>query len=262
MMKKTLSTGVLAILIILSAFSQINTKPIIASHNFSNSNELWEAVGNGILNYEIDVMYIYGELYVTSWMPDSVHHKIPNLTDAYLFPLFNQYKKNNGQMLPGYQSDIFLILNIYSQPAQVYKHLATDMRPLTEMLSFELEGIKHPGKLRILVKDESQLEKINSIKPSFLGLVGNFADINKNIDSNKMPLIEVDFTEITNWKGTGNIPFEDFMKFKELVARVHAQNKKISIRNCPANQSVAEIIKTSKADFMNTPEAIKVAGYF
>lgn len=260
-MKKAFLTGVFASLFILTSFSQNNIKPIISSHNFGSKTELWESVGLGILNFQADVMYIYGNLYVTSLMPDSVHHKIPTITDAYLYPLYNQFKKNKEEILPGYANDIFLVLNISSQPIQVYKQLAEEMRPFTEMLSFELEGVKHPGKLRILIKDKDQLDKINSIKPSFLGLVGNLEDVNKNMDSYKMPLIELEFSEITSWKGTGNIPFEDFLKLKELVARVHAQNKKISIRNCPSNQMVTDIMQTSKADFTNTPEAMKVLGF-
>jgi len=52
------------------------------------------------------------------------------------------------------------------------------------------------------------------------------------------------------------------VKIKELVAKVHAQNKKISISNCPANKTVADLIQTSKADFINTPEANQMAGFF
>jgi hypothetical protein len=76
-----------------------------------------------------------------------------------------------------------------------------------------------------------------------------------------MPLIEVDLHEITNWKGTGNIPFEDFVKIKDIVAKVHAQNKKISIINCPTNKTIADLIQTSKADFISTKDAIQMADF-
>jgi glycerophosphoryl diester phosphodiesterase len=261
-MQKALFTVILATLFVLSSFSQVITKPIISAQNFSNKNEFWESVGKGIFNFQADAMYIYGKIYVTSLMPDSAKHQLPTLTDAYLYPIFNQFKKNNGEIIPGYNGDIFLILNISSQPIQVYKQLAAEMRPFTDILTFELDGVKHPGKLRILIKDRNQLDQINRIKPSFLGLAGTSADIGKNTDSNKMPLIEVDFDEITSWKGIGNIPFEDFVKFKELVKKVHGQNKKISIRNCPSNKAVADVIQKSKADFINTPEAFKMAGFF
>jgi hypothetical protein len=261
-MKKTLLIGVFTVLMFQLSFSQKNAKPIISSHNFSNQSELWESIGNGIINYQADVMYIYGKLYVTPLMPDSAKHKLPTLTEAYLYPLYNQFKKNNGEIIPGYSGDIFLILNFTAQPTQIYKQLATEMRPFSDMLTYKVDGTEHQGKLRILIKDPAQLEKINNIKPSFLGLVGNLSDVEKNIDSKKMPLIEVDFSELTAWKGTGNIPFEDFTKIKALVVKVHAQNKKITFANCPSYKTVAELIQTSKADFMTTSEATRLSGFF
>ena len=261
-MKKILLIGVFTVLMVQLTFSQKNAKPIISSRNFSNQSELWESIGNGIFNYQADVMYIYGKLYVTPLMPDSAKHKLPTLTEAYLYPLYNQFKKNSGEIVPGYSGDIFLILNFTAQPIQIYKQLAIEMRPFSDMLTSKVEGTEHRGKLRILIKDKVQLEKINNIKSSFLGLVGNLSDIDKNMDSNKMPLIEVDFSELTAWKGIGNIPFEDFTKIKSLVAKVHAQDKRISIANCPSYRTVADVIQTSKADFMTTLEETRMAGFF
>ena len=261
-MKKIILFGVLFLLTVQFSFSQKNAKPIISSHNFSGQTELWESIGSGILNYQADVMYIYGKIYVTPLMPDSANHKLPTLTEAYLYPLYNQFKKNKDEIIPRYSGDIFLILNFTTQPVQIYKQLANEMRPFSDMLTYNIDGTAHQGKLRILIKDKEQLNKINSIKPSFLGLVGNLKDIDQNIDSNKMPLIEADFNELTAWKGIGNIPFEDFTKIKALVDKVHAQKKKISIANCPSYKTVVDLIQTSKADFMTTSEATRMAGFF
>ena len=261
-MKKALIIGIFVVSMFQMAYSQKNAKPIISSNNFINPTELWESIGLGVLNFETDVMYIYGKIYVTPSMPDSANHKLPTLAEAYLYPLYSQFKKNSGEILPGYSGDIFLILNFNAQPVQVYKQLVTEMRPFADMLTSKILGAEHQGKIQILIKDKIQLDKINSVKPSFLGLVGNLNDIEKNIDSEKMPLIEVNFGDITNWKGTGNIPFEDFVKIKDLVAKVHTQKKKISISNCPNNKSVADLIKTSKADFVNTQDATQMAVFF
>lgn len=261
-MKKALLIGIFILLMTQLSDAQKNYKPIISSRNFTNPSELWEAIGHGVVNYQADIMYIYGKLYVTPQMPDSAKHQLPTLTEAYFYPLFNQFKKNNGEILPGYSGDVFLILNLTAQPVQIYKQLAAEMRPFSDMLTYKSDVTAHQGKLRILIKDKDQLEKINSIKPSFLGLVGGLSDVDKNTDSDKMPLIEVDFTEITKWKGTGNIPFEDFTAIKALVGKVHAQKKKISITNCPSHKTVADLILSSKADFINTTEATRMAGYF
>ena len=260
-MKRTLFFCVFILFIIQLSYSQMNIKPVISSHNFSSKVELWESIGNGILNYQVDVMYIYGKIYVTPSMPDSANHKLPTLTEAYLYPLYNQFKKNKDEILPGYSGDVFLLLNFRAQPIQIYKQLAIEMRPFADMLSYKIEGAEHRGKLRILINDKIQFETINNLKPGFLGLVGNLSDIDKNVDSYKMPLIEVDFDQITTWKGTGNIPFEDFIKIKDLVAKVHSQNKKISTTNCPSNKAVVDLMQTSKVDFINTSEPSRITGF-
>ena len=249
-------------MLVQAAHSQLNRKPVISSQNFSDKAELWESAGKGIYNFQSDVMYIYGKLFVAPLMPDSAGHKLPTLTDAYLYPLYNLFKKNNGEIVPGYEGDIFLILNFMAQPVQVYKQLAVEMRPFQDMLTYKLEGAEHQGKLRILIKDRNHLDKINGIKPSFLGLVGNLSDIDKNTDSEKMPLIEVEFSEITAWKGIGNIPFEDFMKIKDLVTKVHAQHKKLCLNNCPANKTMADLVRTTHIDFVNSAEAGRMAEFF
>jgi hypothetical protein len=261
-MKRLFLIGAFVLLICPFLFAQKNIKPIISSENLRNKTELWESIGSGVINFQVDVMYIYGKLYVTPLMPDSANHQLPTLNDAYLYPLYSQFKKNNGEIIPGYSGDVFLILNFANQPIQIYKQLAAEMRPFSDMLSYKIEGNSHQGKLRILIKDKAQLDKINGIKASFLGLVGNLSDIDKNVDSDKMPLIEVDFAELTSWKGIGNIPFEDFTKIKDFVAKVHAQKKKISIANCPPYKTVADLIRSTNVDFMNTPETVKMAGFF
>lgn len=261
-MKKAVLLFVFVMGLFLLSFAQKNAKPVISSRNFEGPSELWESIGKGIFNYQADVMYIYGKIYVTPLMPDSSGHKLPTLTETYLYPLYNQFKKNSGEIIPGYSGDIFLILNLMAQPVQVYKQLANEMRPFMDMLTYKNSDSEHQGKLRILIKDKSQLQTINNIKPSFLGLVGNLSDVDKNADPNQMPLIEIDFNEITNWKGTGNIPFEDFMKIKDIVAKIHGQNKKVSFINCPSYKQVADLIKTAKIDFMSTPDALKMAGFF
>jgi len=235
-MIKTFIISIIVVFIGQFGYSQKNVKPIISAKNFSNSTELWESIGIGVINYQADVVYIYGKLFVSEMMPDSANHTLSTLSDAYLYPLYSQYRKNKGEIIPGYVDDIFLILNFNSHPIQIFKQLSIEMRPYLEMFEIKTSEAETKGKIRILIKDAQQFEKINSIKPGIIGLVGNLSDIDKNVDSEKMPLIEVEFNEITDWKGTGNIPFEEFKKIKEIVAKVHLKKKKFNIRNFPKNK--------------------------
>ncbi|HPR84429.1 MAG TPA: hypothetical protein PLG33_00175 [Prolixibacteraceae bacterium] len=257
-MKKLFVVGFYLLLFCQISVAQKNIKPLISSYNFRNNSDFWESVGNGICNFEADVMYIYGKNYVTALMPDSANHKLPTLSEAYLYPLYNQFKKNNGEIIPGFQGEVLLILNFAFQPVQSYKQLAAEIRPFQEMLY----TADRKGKLRILIKDKAALEIINSIKPGFLGLVGSLSDVEKNVDSEKMPVIELNFTELTGWKGTGNIPFEDFVKIKDLVAKIHAQKKKVILTNTPVYKTVSEFVKTSGIDFLVTNDPMRMTAFF
>lgn len=259
---KKLILAILVYLSVVAVNAQNNSKPVISARNFKNATDLWESIGLGIINYRADVMYIYGNLYVTDAMPDSANHHLPTLTEAYLYPLYNQFKKNNGEILPGYAGDIYLILNFTFQPVQIYRQLAAEMRPFSDMLTYSADGKKHQGKLTILINDRKSLEKINSIKPSFLALVGTPEDLEKNADSGKMPLIEVRLNEFTTWNGLGNIPFDDFTKLRQLVEKAHAQNKKVVLTNCPVSKNIADLVKTVKIDFLATPEDQRMARLF
>jgi len=233
-----------------NVFAQKKVKPIIADQNFYKQNDIWEAIGFGVLNFEADLMYIYGRNYVTHSMPDSIDHQFPTFVNSYLYPLFNQFKKNKGEIYPGCKSEIFLIVNFVSTPLQVYNKLISDLAPFKEMISYQKDGNMLQGKLRILINNPDFYDKLKSKQNTYFGLVGKVEDLEKNIDSELMPLIELDFTKITSWNGAGNIPYEDFVKLKNLVNKVHEQEKKLCIFNCPDEKSLIELFNKTHVDFI------------
>lgn len=106
-MKRATFIGIFIVLIIQIAYSQKNAKPIISSHNFNNKSELWESIGKGIFNYQADVMYIYGKLYVTSLMPDSAGHKLPTLTELISTLFIISLKRTIARSFPAITETFF-----------------------------------------------------------------------------------------------------------------------------------------------------------
>jgi len=260
-MKKCLLIILFAFLVV-KIYAERKVKPIIASQNFYNQNDIWDAIGKGIINFEADIMYIYGRNYVTRSMPDSINHQFPTFINAYLYPLYNQFKKNNGEIIPGFKSEIFLIVNFASTPLQVYNKLVAEMAPFKEMMTYQKDGKLIQGKARVLINDSNYYNKFKSKQNNFFGVVGKIDDIEKNFDSALMPLIEIDFEKITRWNGTGNIPYEDFVLLKNLVSKVHAQDKKLSIFNCPEEKSLFELLLKSKVDYIKIQNNINISEIF
>lgn len=233
---------------------------IISSDNMTSKEEIWNLLGIGISSFEVDLMYIYGELFVTSTMPDSANHHFPSLSDAYLFPLYSNLKKNGNSLMDGDSRESFILLNIHNEFKKSNNKLKTIIGPLRDLISYN-NGEWHEGKIRFLVKDKSLENEIFKDGFTCLGLVGSKDDIGSELDPHQMPLIELDFSELTSWSGVGNIPFPDYLKIKELVNKVHQKDRKLSIINCPNHKTAWEALASSKVDFINTNDPANVSSF-
>ena len=259
-MKKAIKTILIFIAFTNVAHAQEPSTRVISSGNLNNKDEIWNLLGHGVSCYEADVMYIYGELFVTASMPDSVSHTVPLFSDAYLFPLFSNLKKNGNSIISGDNRESFILLNVHNELKKTNKELKSMIGPLKGLITYNSDGL-HEGKVRLLVKNKEFREEIAKDGYICLGLVGNMSDIESGLEYFQMPLIELDFSELTTWSGAGNIPFPDYVKIKELVNKIHQKGRKISVINCPNHKTAWEVLITSKVDFINTNDPINVCNY-
>ena len=243
----------------LSQAQELPTR-IISSDNMKSKEEVWNLLGIGISNFEVDLMYIYGELFVTASMPDSANHVIPTFSDAYLFPFYSSLKKNGSSLLNGDNRESFILLKIHNEFKKSNAVLKSMIGPLKDLITYN-NGTWHEGQIRFLVKGKSFENELSRDGFTCLGLVGNKDDIDSELDNYQMPLIELDFSELTSWSGVGNIPFPDYVKIKELVNRIHQKNKKLSIINCPNHKTAWEALVSSKVDFINTNDPVNVSSF-
>lgn len=232
---------------------------MIYSGSLENKDKVWQLLGQGVTGFEVDVMYIYGELYVTSSMPDSANHKHLTLSDACLFPLYSHSKKVNAEKTDATKQEILLLLNIKNDPIKAYSRLKKAILPLRDQISFRNTDW-HQGSIRILTRNKILSDFLEKEELSYLGFVGNKEDLNTSLKPEILPLIEFDFAELTNWHGAGNIPFPDYVKIKELINKAHQQGRKVCISNCPNHQAARDVLTSSKVDFIltNDPENCKL----
>ena len=225
---------------------------VIYSGNVKQANEVSQLLKKGIHHFEMDVMPIYGELYVTGSMPDSANHTKPTFNQAYLLPIYMQFQKNGNAILPRVNHESFIILNLAFDPSKVYQILRSELGPMHDMLTYKSDGEWHKGNLQLLVKDETLKAKINQNNRVLVGVIGEKSDIDNGFNAKVMPIIELDFSELTSWNGFGNIPFEDYLSIKNMVAKVHENEKKLCIADCPKSEDAWEVLTKAKVDFIST----------
>lgn len=231
--------------------AQVKTQ-VIDSRNVKQASETAQLIKKGIHQFEMEVMPIYGELFVTSSMPDSANHTRPAFTDAYIKPLFEQFQKDNGKFDFGDHTKVFLILNIAFEPQKVFQILRSQLAPVHDMLTYKSEGEWHQGPVQLLIKDETLKSRITKNDRVLTGVIGKLTDADSSFNASVMPLIEVEFSELTTWNGFGNIPFEEYMKIKNTLAGIHKSGKMLCVSNCPKSEDAWEVLTKANVDFIST----------
>jgi len=239
-------------------FSQVQLMPnMVLTQEFVNEKDIYSTFTQGVVNYEAQIMYIYGEVYVTSQMPDSATHKLPTLRSSYLMPIYSQYKKNGGKVHENYEGEMYLFLNVKFDIKKTYQKIWEQLSPYNELLTYRIGPQWHDGKLRIIFTGNAPMKTLQQERVSFAGVQGTVSDLEKNYDSKMMPIIGVDFNNDFSWNGIGKMPFDEFMKFKDIISKSHAQGKKVRVFNCPDEENVWDVLVKSGVDLINSTNAIR-----
>lgn len=230
---------------------------LVLNQEFLTDKDIYSTFTQGVLHYEAQIMYIYGEVYVTSQMPDSANHKMPTFRSSYLLPIYSQYKKNLGKVHENFDGEMYLFLNIKFDPKKTYQKLWEQLAPYHEILTYRQGPEWHEGKLKIVFVGNAPMRIFQQERVCFATAQGTKEDLEKNYDNKVMPLIGIDFKSEIDWNGVGKMPFDVFMKFKEIIKKAHDQGKKVRVFNCPTEENVWDVMLTSGVDFVSCPDAVR-----
>jgi hypothetical protein len=234
---------------------------LVLNQEFLTDKDIYSTFTQGVLHYEAQIMYIYGEVYVTSQMPDSANHKMPTFRSSYLLPIYSQYKKNLGKVHENFDGEMYLFLNIKFDPKKTYQKLWEQLAPYHEILTYRQGPEWHEGKLKIVFVGNAPMRIFQQERVCFAAAQGTKEDLDKNYDNKVMPLIGIDFKSEIDWNGVGKMPFDVFMKFKEIIRKAHDQEKKVRVYNCPNEENVWDVMLTSGVDFISTPDAVRFSKF-
>ncbi|MGF7139948.1 PI-PLC domain-containing protein [Roseimarinus sediminis] len=242
--------------------AQIQLMPnFVSTQEFNTDKEIWPTFTKGVVHYEAEIMYIYGEVYVTSQMPDSANHTRPTLRSTYLLPIYSQYKKNQGKVHPNFDDEMYLFLNIKYDPKKTYYQVWEQLSPYHEMLTYRVGPQWHEGKLKVIFVGNAPMRTFQQERVCFVAAQGSVADLDKNYDNKMMPLIGIDFEEELDWNGVGKMPFDEYKSFKDIVNKAHDQGKKVRVYNLPDDEAIWEVMYTAGVDMISGIDATRFHGF-
>ncbi len=253
-MKKFLLLSMVVFINQFFTFGQDKTA-IIYSAPIKSQSEMWQILRTGTSSFEVSLMYIYGDLVVTSSMPDNASHSVVSFTEGYLLPLFNQFKKT-GRLAENTDSQSYLILHIPHDNTKVYEVLSDLLYPFREMLTYKTGSEWHRGKLQLVIDDDSVLQNLENGNSSFLFFEGNAN--NKVIASELMPLVKLSFYELTGWNGIGSVSFDNFQKIKDKLEYYQINGVKVYVSDCPCSTAAKNLLLSLGVDFVEVKEFDKL----
>lgn len=247
-------------LIVLSLKAQSSYFSNLAyAKTIDSDKAIYSTFTDGIVNYVADVRLIYGELYLTRNMPETAEHNLPTLRSGIMMPLYSQFKKHNNSIHSDFSDEIFLFIDVSTDFKRTYFKLWDQLLPYKELLSYREGAEWHKGSVKIVFVGKISEEIIENESVGLITVEGTLADLEANYSSQYMPVIGIDFSSHINWDGFGNMDFNEFTALKAIVKKVHSQNKKVRVYNCPDKENVYEVMLTSGIDFITTsnPELLK-----
>lgn len=253
-MNRTIIIALLFLFIVkLNVKAQTDLMPnLVLTQEFTSEKDIWPTFTKGVVHYEAQVMYIYGEVYVAEHMPDSANHTLPNLRSTYLLPIYSQYKKNQGKVHPNYDEEMYLFLNIKYDPKKTYNKIWEYVSPYHEMLTYRVGPKWHDGKLKIIFVGNAPMRTFQQERVSFAAAQGTIADLDKNYDNRIMPLIGIDFEKDILWNGVGKMPFDEYKKFRDIIIKAHEQEKKVRVYNAPDEEAIWDVLYTAGVDMISS----------
>lgn len=246
---------------ILGKISLVVPLPGAFAHNdYEHENPLFDALANGFTAIEADVHLIDGELYVTHDPPASIKN-VCTLKELYLNPLLNHIKKNNGQIYPGYNSPVYLMIDIKTNGEATYAVLRNQLIEYSEILSSLSDINNIPKPVRVFISGNRPIATIKKDSVQFAGVDGRLPDLEKNYSVGFMPIVSESFSGIVNWNGIDTIPEKEFEILKSISCKVHKQGKKIRLWGAPENEYTWRVLSNAGIDFICTDNLQKAKLY-
>lgn len=237
--------------------SAIIPLPEAFAHNdYEHKNPLFDALANGFTAIEADVHLINGELYVTHDAPVLVEN-VRTLKELYLDPLLRHIKNNKGQVYAGYNSPIYLMIDIKTDGEATYDILRKQLIDYSVILSSLHDVTTIPKPVRIIISGNRPVKTIEEDTIQLAGVDGRLPDLDKNYNTRFMPFISEAYSKILFWDGTGSIPEKEFEILKSVSGEVHHQGKKFRLWAAPENKNTWKALLDAGVDYICTDDLEK-----
>lgn len=245
---------IFSLCLLFSAFQTMAQGPVLHAHNdYEHERPLWDALGEGFQSVEADIHLHEGRLLVAHDKPSK---PFLDFEEAYLIPLWEILRENDGLVYSDGEHPFFLLIDIKTEAEATGKAL---QELLSKYMAMIRPGNKAGGVWPIISGNRSPA--LLSENPLWASYDGRPSDLGQGHDPLRMPWVSENYVKVIGSLNRGIPTGEEQAKISALADKVHAEGKQLRLWFTPESEEVWAILLQCGVDILNTDELQKMRDF-
>jgi hypothetical protein len=225
-----------------------------AHNDYLHERPLLDALEQGFCSVEADVHLVDGALLVAHSAKEINPER--TLAALYLDPLRERVRTNGGRVYRG-GPVLTLLIDIKTEAAPTYFALHDVLGRYADMLTMYRGSVVRAGAISVIISGNRPTAEIAAQPLRYAAVDGRPGDL-ETVPAPPatalMPLISADWNRTFAWRWAGEIPATERAQLEQLVAKVHAQGRRVRFWNTPDRAEVWQLLRAAGVDLINTDD--------
>ena len=175
------------------------------------------------------------------------------LQSLYLDPLRARIKKNGGLVYP-HGPTVILLIDLKTQPEVTYALLRKVLSQYTDILTVEQNGQVTQRALLAVLSGFAPRRELKADPIRYAALDGHLDEIDSKEPVHLIPMVSMPWPAMFKWRGKGPMPADERAKLRDLVAKAHANHRRIRFWATPDKLAVWRELRAADVDLLNVDD--------
>jgi hypothetical protein len=173
------------------------------------------------------------------------------LQALYLNPLRERIQKNGGRVYPG-GPEVTLLIDLKTQWQEIYPALRGVLQQYRDVLVSFHDGIRTTNAILAIITGDRSKTMFDGENLRYAALDGELVDLQSGKSADFIPWISGNWHQTFGWRGTGQIPNDERLRLKHIVAQAHEQGRKVRFWGAPDQPVFWRELLADNVDLINT----------
>lgn len=229
-----------------------------AHNDYEHARPLLDALDQGFCSVEADIYLVDGQLLVAHERSQVKPER--TLQKLYLDPLRERIKANHGRVHLA-EPHFHLLIDLKTEAEPIYLRLREVLGDYRELLTVFTPDHTETNAITVVLSGNRPWKLMESEPRRLAALDGRLPDLETNPNPNLVPLVSDNWRNFFSWNGEGPMPADQLEKLRALVAKAHAQHRRIRFWAAADRPEIWKVHADAGVDLINTDRLAELAKF-